>query len=192
MRTNEMAVDPSGRLVFGTMAADKEKGAGALWRLEHSGRLTLLRDGLTVPNGLGWSADGTILYHVDSPARRVVRLAYGDEGCGPPEVVATVEEDSGVPDGLCVDAEGGLWVAINGGGQCRHYAADGTETDRVEVGAAQVASCVLVEGSGGSQLYLSTGASGMSEEELLSEPGAGCLFVADVPTRPAPPPYFPG
>lgn len=192
LRTNEMAVDPSGRILFGTMAGDKEEGDSALWRLEPSGDLTLLRGDLTISNGMGWTPDGSAMYHVDSPTHRVVRMPYGDDGCGRPEVVATIEEDAGVPDGLCTDAYGGFWVAVNGGGQCRHYSADGRETDRVEVPASSVSSCVLVAGAEGSQLYMTTGASGMKEQELLEEPGSGFVFVADVPQSPADPPVYPG
>lgn len=192
LRTNEMALDPAGRIVFGTMAGNKAKGDSVLWRLEPSGDLTVLREGLTISNGMGWTADGTAMYHVDSPTHQVVRLPYGDDGCGTPEVVATIEEDAGVPDGLCVDADGGFWVAVNGGGQCRHFTADGTETDRVEVPAPSLASCVLVAGAGGSQLYMTTGASGMGEEDLLAEPGSGFVFVVDVAQAPADPPEYPG
>lgn len=193
LRVNECAVDPAGRLVFGTMTADKAEGASALWRLEPSGELRLLRDGLTISNGMGWTPDGSAMYHVDSPTRHVVRMPYGEAGCGPPEVVATIEEEAGVPDGLSVDADGGFWVAVNGGGQCRHFDAGGTETERVAVdGARQVSSSVLAAGPGGPLLYLTTGAGGLSEQELLDQPGAGCLYVADVATPPAPPPMFPG
>lgn len=192
LRTNDMAVDPAGRIVFGTMAGDKEEGDSALFRIEESGELKLLRDGLTISNGMGWTADGTAMYHVDSPTHRVVRLPYGDDGCGQPEVVATIEEDAGVPDGLSVDADGGFWVAVNGGGQCRHYSPDGRETDRIEVPASAVASCVLVAGTAGSRLYMTTGASGMKEKDLLEEPGSGFVFVADVPQAPAEPPVYRG
>lgn len=137
----------------------------------------MLRGDLAISNGMGWTADGSAMYHVDSPTHRVVRLPYGDDGCGPPEVVATIEEDAGVPDGLRVDANGGFWVAINGGGQCRHFSPDGEETHRAEVPASAMSSCVLVAAGGGSQLYMTTGASGMKEKELLQEPGSGFVFV---------------
>ncbi len=192
LRINECAVDPAGRLVFGVMTGDKEPGTGALWRRERSGDLRLLRQDLTISNGMGWTADGRYLYHVDSPTHRVVRLPYGDDGCGEPEVVATVEEDAGVPDGLCVDAEDGFWVAVNGGGQCRHFSATGAETHRVELPAKATASCVLVDGGGDPQLFVTSGCSGMTEADLLEEPAAGYLFSADVPQAPAPPTFYPG
>lgn len=192
LRTNECAIDPSGRLLFGTMAGDKEKGESALWRLEPSGELKVLRDGLTISNGMGWLPDGSAMYHVDSPSQNVVRLPYSDDGCGDPEVVATIEEDAGVPDGLSVDSDGGFWVACNGGGQCRHYSPEGTETHRIEVPTKNVASCVLVEGTSGPQLFMTTGASGMSEKDMLGQLGAGFVFVADVPQTPAAPPAYPG
>jgi sugar lactone lactonase YvrE len=193
VRVNECAVDPAGRLLFGTITADKAEGTSVLWRLEPSGELRMLRDGLTISNGMGWTPDGATMFHVDSPTQHVFRMPYGDEGCGEPEVVATVEKEAGVPDGLSADTEGGFWVAANGGGQCRHFDASGAETDRIEVeGARQVSSCVLVAGPDGPRLYMTTGAGGLSEEELLQQPRAGFLFVADVATPPAPPPPYPG
>lgn len=192
LRTNECAIDPSGRLLFGTMSGEKVKGDSALWRLEPSGELKLLRDGLTISNGMGWLPDGSAMYHVDSPTQNVVRLPYSDDGCGEPEVVATIEEDAGVPDGLSSDADGGFWVACNGGGQCRHYDPDGTETHRIEVPTRNVSSCVLAEGPSGPLLFMTTGASGMTEPDMLGQLGAGFLFVADVPHTPAAPPTFPG
>ena len=192
LRTNELAVDAAGRVVFGTMTGDKEPGASALWRLEHDGQLRLLRDGLTISNGMGWIRDGSAMYHVDSPTRRVVLLPYGDGGCGDPEVVATIDDDRGVPDGLCVDADGGFWVAVNGAGHCRHYDPDGVETHRVTLPLAAVSSCVMVSGGEGSQLFMTTGASGLTEKELLDQPAAGFVFVADVPQAPADPVFYPG
>lgn len=86
-----------------------------------------------------------------------------------------------------------MWVAVNGGGQCRHFDATGAETERIVVEEARkVSSCVLTEGPDGPRLYLTTGAGGLSEEDLLDQPGAGCLFVAEVSTPPAPPPMYPG
>lgn len=192
LRTNEMAVDPVGRIVFGTMAGDKAPGASALWRLEHDGELRLLRDGLTVSNGMGWIPDGSAMYHVDSADRRVVRLPYGDAGCGDPVVVTTIADDDGVPDGLCVDADGGFWVALNGAGQCRHYDPDGVETHRVTLPVAAVSSCVMASGVDGTQLFMTTGASGLDEKDLLDQPAAGFVFVAEVPQTPADPVFYPG
>ncbi len=132
------------------------------------------------------------MYHVDSPTHRVVRLPYGDDGCGPPEVVTAIEEDAGVPDGLCVDADGGFWLAVSGGGQCRHFDSHGEETDRVELPASSVSSCVLVDTPGHSQLYVTTGASAMKEEDLLEQPGSGFVFVTEVSQHATDPPTYPG
>lgn len=193
LRVNECALDPAGRIVFGTMAADKGEDAGGLWRVEPSGELRLLRDRLTISNGMGWTPDGSAMFHVDSPTRNVVRMRYGDEGCGTPEVVARIEAEAGVPDGLSVDGEGGFWVAVNGSGQLRHFDAGGSETERIAVdGARKVSSCVLAALPAGPRLYLTTGAVGLSEEELLDQPNAGFLFVADVATAPAEPPMYRG
>lgn len=179
-RMNDAACDPAGRFWAGSTAYDEREGAASLYRVDLDGSTTAVLRGLTIANGPAWSPDGAVLYLDDSG--RGVLLAYdvADDGglSGERELVRF---DSGAGDGLTVDDEGFLWVAVFGGGAVHRYDPAGRLVARVEVGASQVSSCCLADG----RLYATTVAEGLSEPE----PGAGRLFVADVgasgpPVRP--------
>jgi sugar lactone lactonase YvrE len=131
LRSNDAKADPRGRLWHGTMAYDEADGRGALYRLDPgSSETRLMLPGATVSNGLGWSPDGTKMYYIDSPTKRVDVFDFDLEtgafdGRRPFAVI-----DDGFPDGMCVDAEGGVWVAIWLGHKVIRFRPDGT-TDRV-------------------------------------------------------------
>lgn len=119
VRVNDGKTDPQGRLVFGTMGHPRAAaGAGALWRYDGE-RTSLLRTGLTIPNGLDWVKGGSEMLFIDTPGREVQRFAYppGDEV---PELLGTWADlrlFPGVPDGMTVSPTHGTLVAMWGGAQ---------------------------------------------------------------------------
>ena len=117
-RMNDAACDPQGRFWAGTLADDQRAGGGALYRLDRDGRTELVLGDLTISNGLGWSPDGGTMYLADSGTRVVHAFAFDAERgtISDGRVLVTVAEEIGAPDGLTVDADGDLWVAIYGGG----------------------------------------------------------------------------
>ncbi len=149
-RLNDGAVDASGRLLIGTLAYDHVSPVGALYSLEGGAQADgstprRLLSGLTISNGLGWSPDGSILYHVDSPTKTVMSYDY-DAASGairPRGVLATVDVGDAVPDGLTVDADGCVWVALWGGYSVQRYTPHGDLDTIVEVSAAHVTSCTF-------------------------------------------------
>ena len=149
IRANDGACDPTGRLWVGSMALDQRAGAAALYRLDGN-VLTTMLEGLTIANGIGWSPDGTRVYYVDTPTRRIDVFAYDGE-LGARE---TFTEIDGFPDGLCVDDDGCVWVAIWGGSRVERWTPAG-ELDRVlAVPAENPTACCF----GGSVLYVTTAA----------------------------------
>ena len=118
-RMNDGAADPQGRFWGGSLADDHHPGGGAFYRLDRTGHAEQVLDGLTIPNGVGWSQDGRTMYLVDSGPRVVHAFAFdGERGTIADErVLLTVPEDVGAPDGLTVDAAGDLWIAIYGAGR---------------------------------------------------------------------------
>lgn len=151
VRANDGACDAAGRLWIGTMALDQREGAAALYRLDGDALTTKL-DGLTIANGLGWSPDGARMYHVDTPTRRIDVYDYDGE-LGTRRTLAEID---GFPDGLCVDDDGCVWVAVYGGSRVERRTPDG-ELDRVvAVPEENPTACCF----GGSTLYVTTGRGG--------------------------------
>ena len=163
LRTNDGNVDPEGRFWVGTMALDESPGKGALYRYA-DGELATILEPISLSNGLGWR-DGR-MYYVDSPTKRVDVMDYdGDVADRRP--FAHIEEGVGVPDGLVIDDEGGVWVALYGGAQVRRYSPEGELTEKLEVPADNVTAAWFA----GKRLFITTARS--------PQPLGGSLFVAE-------------
>jgi sugar lactone lactonase YvrE len=177
VRFNDASVDPAGRVWVGSMHVDETEPLGELYRLDPGGVLTTVVKGVTVSNGLGWSPDGTRMYYADSPMLRVDVFDY-DPAAGEAfkrRVFADLSAFDGVPDGLTVDADGYVWVAIWGGGVLRRFAPDGTQDAVLEVPVSQPTSCAF-GGPGMGDLYLTSARVGLTEAELEAQPLAGRLL----------------
>lgn len=177
VRMNEGGCDPDGRFYCGSMAYDKQPGAAALYRLDPDRRVHVILDHVTISNGLEWSPDGTRAHYSDTATQRVDVFDYDREsGLTGRRVFAQVPEDAGHPDGLTVDEQGGVWVALNGGGAVRRYTPEGVVDEVVEVPPRQVTACTF-GGPSLDQLFITT-----SRENLDPgvDPLAGSLFRADV------------
>jgi sugar lactone lactonase YvrE len=159
-RMNDGACDRAGRLYAGTMAADETPGAGALYRLDPDLSVTRLLTGVGISNGIGWSPDERLMYYSDSLAYQVDVFDY-DPATGAIEgrrKFASVGNGGDVmPDGLAVDAEGGVWVAQWGGGVLCRYRPDGRLDRAVEFPHANVTSCAF-GGPDLDRLYVTTAA----------------------------------
>jgi sugar lactone lactonase YvrE len=193
MRGNDAGVDPAGRLWAGTMRYDQATGGGFLARVEPTGRSTVVLPSVSISNGVGWSPDEQRMYYVDTPTRRVDVFDY-DTATGSAtnrRLFAEFAPDGGVPDGLCVDAAGGVWVADNGGGQVRRYTDAGELDQVIEVPAKQVTACCF-GGDDYSDLYVTTGREHFTEADAEAQPLAGCLFVARGVAEGLATPRFPG
>lgn len=127
-RMNDGVADPAGRFWAGSMAYDGTRGAGSLYRTDPDGTVVRVLDGLTIPNGPAFSADGTTMYLADSAAGTILRCRVdpvsGDLSGGP-ETFVRLAGDDGSPDGMTVDEEGCLWVAMWGAAAIRRYHPDG-------------------------------------------------------------------
>jgi sugar lactone lactonase YvrE len=183
--------DPLGRLWFGTQPHDFRRGQCALYRVDLDGKVTMVLDGVGVSNGLDWSPDGRTFYYVDSLSRTVDAFDFQiDAGAivSRRSIVKLADGDGGF-DGLAIDRQGCIWVAVFGKGQLRCYAPDGELLARVEISAPGVTSCAF-GGPQGADLFITSasivvppavaaliGWSSESAESSARAPGAGGLFV---------------
>lgn len=189
VRMNDGGCDPDGRFYCGSMAYDSAAGRGCLYRLDPDGSARVVLDGVTVSNGLAWSPDGATAYYVDSQTYRVDAFDYAREpGLSGRRPLVRLDPSAGIPDGLTVDADGYLWVALHGGGAVHRYAPDGKLDGRVEVPVSQVTACTF-GGADLDRLYITTSRLGAGQ---AAEPAAGAVFRADVAVTGLPAATFAG
>lgn len=147
IRMNDAKCDPLGRFWAGSCAEDFTRGAGALHRLEADWSRTTLIEGLTQPNGLGWSPDASTFYLIDTQDLAVYAYPHDpDSGTlGERRVLARFDlERDGYPDGLAVDAEGCLWIAMWAGSAVLRVSPDGEVVRRLAMPVQQASSCAFV------------------------------------------------
>jgi len=183
VRMNDGKADPAGRFVAGSMAFSERPGAGTLWSLD-GGRVRALVAGVTISNGLAWSEDGEILYYVDTPTGRIDAFDYDAEtgGVSGRRSVVSIPESAGSPDGMTIDSEGGLWIALWGGGAVHRYH-EGRLDAVVEVPAPLV-TCPAFAGPDGATLVITTASIGLDGPG--PESGAVYALRPGVAGRPEP------
>ena len=184
IRMNDGGCDPDGRFYAGSMAYDQTPGAASLYRLDPDGDVAVVLEGVTVSNGLEWSPDGSRMYYNDTATHQVAVFDYDDVGGLTARRVFVELEGQRSPDGLTVDAEGGVWVAVFGAGVVHRYRSDGRLDLIVEVDAKQVSACTF-GGENLDRLYITTSREGQEPGE---DPLAGSLFsvvpgVTGMPAR---------
>jgi sugar lactone lactonase YvrE len=171
-RMNDGACDRAGRFFAGTMADDERPGAGTLYRLDPDLTVTTMLTGTGISNGIGWSPDERLMYYVDSLTHQVDVFDY-DPSTGAIDGrrrFAAVGQGDVMPDGLTVDADGEVWIAVWGGGALLRLDTRGRVRETIEVPAAHVTSCAF-GGPDLDRLYVTTAAG--------EGTGAGALFVAE-------------
>jgi sugar lactone lactonase YvrE len=177
VRMNDGVCDPQGRFWAGTMAYDESPGAGTLYRLELDGRCSTMLTGLTISNGIGWSPDGATMYLSDSGTGLVDAFDFdGVSGAiGRRRTLVHIDEPGMAPDGLTVDEQGNIWVAMYGGWAVNCYTPEGSLRATVQIPVAQATSCAF---GGGDRrtLFVTTGRERLDEAALERQPDAGRVF----------------
>ncbi|MEU9401116.1 SMP-30/gluconolactonase/LRE family protein [Streptomyces sp. NPDC048242] len=166
-RANDAAVAPDGSLWAGTMRYDEAPGGGTLTRLTGDGIAEPILTGVTVSNGIGWSPDGTLMYYIDSPTRRVDVFHYDGDAVRDRRTLAVIEDGAGYPDGLTVDASGCVWVTLWDGGAVRRYTPSGALDREIRLPAPRTTACAF-GGPGLTDLYVTTARVGLTEPTPLS------------------------
>ncbi|MFN8623093.1 MAG: SMP-30/gluconolactonase/LRE family protein [Chloroflexota bacterium] len=177
-RFNDGKVDPQGRFWAGTMEYDGADDRGVLYRLDPDGTVTPHVTGVRISNGLAWTADSRTLYFIDSLAYSVDAFDF-DPVAGSlsgRRVAVAFERDGSVPDGMCIDAEGQLWVAFFGGSCVRRYdPVSGECSVRIDLPAPNITSCAF-GGPDLDELYITSSARDHDAAGLARYPAAGGLF----------------
>ena len=178
VRFNDGRTDPEGRLWTGTMALSLRPGAADLWRLDPDWTLHRMVEGVTVSNGLAWTADASTLYYIDTPTRSVAAFDY-DRARGTisgRRVAIAVPEAMGSPDGMAIDAADDLWVAQWDGGCVGCWdPRTGRLRERFDFPARRVTSCAF-GGAGLDELYVTSARTGLDAETLARQPLSGGIF----------------
>jgi sugar lactone lactonase YvrE len=190
---NDGKCDPAGRFWAGTKDAAGRGPIGSLYRLEADHPVVEVLSGVTISNGLGWSPDQQTMYFIDSATYRIdafdFELEHGTVSRR--RRLVDLPKAWGLPDGMTVDEEGFLWVALWEGSAVRRFDPDGTLASVVEMPVSLVTSCAF-GGDDLSDLYVTSARTGLSEAQLRSEHGAGGLFRLRPGVRGLPQPPFAG
>lgn len=193
-RFNDGKCDPSGRFWSGTLSYDQQQGVGSLYCLNTNLSVhTKLRQ-LTIPNGMAWDTGKQKFYFIDSPEKTIYAFDY-NEMSGELKnrtKIYTINQDNALPDGMTIDAEGKLWVALyNGFKVIRIDPEEGNVLHEIQLPVPQVTSCTF-GGQGLDELFITTAREHMPQEQVKEYPLSGCIFKAKVPATGSPAVRFAG
>jgi sugar lactone lactonase YvrE len=188
-RSNDAKCDSRGRLWAGSNQLEFEAGQGKLRVWDGGTSARIVRDGFTLPNGLGWNVQDTAMYLVDSMKKQLLVADFDVDAGEVGEFRVLTDFDTGLPDGLAVDRDGCVWVAVWGGWEVARIAPDGTRVGSIRMPVSQPSSCAF--GPDGT-LYITTATSGLSAEDLACQPLAGSVFAVPTSTRGVPVASFAG
>lgn len=188
-RANDAAVAPDGSLWVGTMRYDEAAGGGTLSRVTADGTAEVVLPDVAVSNGTGWSPDGRLMYYIDSPTRRIDVFDVSADGRRVTDrrQFALIEEGAGWPDGLTVDADGCVWVALWDGGAVRRYTPAGTLDRTITLPTVRPTACAF-GGPDLTDLYITTARTGLSSPHPMS----GSLLVVPAAGKGVAQPAFAG
>lgn len=172
---NDCGCDPDGNLWVGVTTAEEAEPVGCLRVVTPGLEVTTVLDGLTIPNGIDWSPDERLVYFIDSPARRVDVFASRPRALGERAVLAGIDSGGVLPDGLTVDREGGIWVALWDGWSVRRYLPDGSLDVVIELPVAKVTSCAF-GGDDLGELFITTASLDLTPADRAEQPLAGAIF----------------
>ena len=177
-RFNDGKCDPSGRFWAGTISLSGDKEVAALYRFDPDTTIHKMVDKVTISNGIVWSADKTKMYYIDTPTQKVMAYDYDDVTgeISNPAVAVNVPAEMGSPDGMTIDENDNLWVALWGGSAVGCWnPVTGELIDKIEVPAKNITSCAFGDEDMGT-LYITSAREATSNEELEKWPHAGGVF----------------
>ncbi|WP_328866289.1 SMP-30/gluconolactonase/LRE family protein [Streptomyces sp. NBC_00304] len=180
MRMNDGVCDPAGRFWAGSMALGGDAPVGSLYRVDHDGTVHRVLYGLAVPNGPAFSPCGSLMYLADSAEGTVLRYPVDPRtgALGAPSLLARFTAAEGRPDGMTVDDEGLLWLALWGAGQVRCHTPDGVRVQTLDLPTPHTSSVAF----GAGRMYVTTARHRLT----VPDPLAGAVFARASPTTSPP------
>jgi sugar lactone lactonase YvrE len=179
-RMNDGACDPAGRLWAGTMATDLSPSAGNLYRISSTLQVTPVLPKVSISNGLDWSPDGQTFYFTDSTTKRLDAYDFdidtGEISNG--RVLVDLPDPVATPDGMAVDAEGTIWVAMWDGGCVQRFSPEGMLLETLDLPVIRPTS-VAFGGPALNQLFITSARNGLTPRQLQDQPHAGGIFVLE-------------
>lgn len=179
-RFNDCKCDRQGRLWAGTMSKTRAPGTAALYRLVAGRDLERVIDGTTISNGIAWSPSGDTMYFIDSTTQSVDAFDF-DAATGDMSdrrTLIEIDEADGLPDGMTVDAEAGIWICLYGGAALRRYTPDGRLDASIPLPTTNPTSPCF-GGPDLRTLYITTARHRLTPEQLANEPLAGSVLTLD-------------
>lgn len=174
VRWNDAKVSPHRQLYAGTMAFDATPGAGGLYRISSDGKeIRGIIPNVSISNGLDWSPDQSLFYYIDTLTYELAVYDYEEEGISNRRTLISFDRGDVLPDGMCVDSDGGLWVAFWNGQCVRRYEPEGNVSQTIDLPVRNVTSCAF-GGPNLKQLFVTTAAVGDEDNEL-----SGMTFVVE-------------
>ncbi len=179
-RFNDAKTDRHGNLWAGSMDDEGLNNTGSLYRLRTDGTIQVMDTGYCISNGPAFSPCGKWLYHTNSNTRQVYRFQLNDDGTiSNKALFIQIVPEHGYPDGMTVSADGDLWICHFAGGRISRFDRAGQLKLQYRLPVSNVTSCAFV-GPELNQLAITTARKELSPQQLLVEPLAGALFIADV------------
>jgi sugar lactone lactonase YvrE len=178
-RFNDGKCDAAGRFWAGTMSVLDTPEAGSLYVLDSDLSVSVKIQGVGCSNGIAWSPDGSILYYIDTLTRQVAAFDYDviHGNISNKRTVINIPEAEGYPDGMTIDTEGMLWIAMwDGWKVARYNPGTGKLIQNILLPVSKVTSCTF-GGEKLQDLYITSAKTGLTKSDLSEQPLAGCLFV---------------
>jgi sugar lactone lactonase YvrE len=184
IRFNDGKVAPDGSYWAGTMSLSEDSPTGSLFQLKHNNELQLKLGGITVSNGLCWSKDQQYMYYIDSPTQSIFAFEFDEQHrLVHKKIIKNIASPNIYPDGMTIDTEGNLWIALwNGYGILKIDPVKGEVLDKVRIPCKKVTSCCF-GGEDLSKLYITTSSLDMSDEDLREFPDSGKVFIYESESR---------
>lgn len=179
VRMNDGCCDPGGRLLAGSMAYDAAPDRGSLQRIDADLSVSVVLPEVTISNGIAFTSEGSRAYYADTATGRVDVFDVSDGDLVNRRPFVTIPSEAGAPDGLCVAADGSVWVALWGGSAVRGYDNSGALIESIPLPVPQVSACTF-GGHGLSTLFITTSAQGLDADHGTE---AGSLFAVDLGIR---------